>query len=93
VKKIVLGGGNSVSRACLQLEWDERRLGRARIVVVEGDDDEVVGVEAVIRMVSIHTSALLNIQRDLSTYGGKNDSELTSDTFNDITCPAGFRYV
>jgi hypothetical protein len=30
-------------------------------------------------VLTIHTSVLLNIQRDLSTYGGNNDSELTSD--------------
>ena len=67
--------GDSVSRACLQLERDERR---ERIGVVDAVEVEAI-VAIVEGVLTIYTSVLLNIQRDLSTYGGNNDSELTSD--------------
>lgn len=41
---------------------------------------EIEAIGATVKCVlTIHTLILLNIQRDLSTYGGKNDSVLTND--------------
>jgi hypothetical protein len=47
-------------------------------------------VEIVEGVLTIYTSVLLIIKRDLSTYGGKNEAELTNDILNDITLPGSF---
>ena len=52
--------------------------GGERIGVVDAVEAEA-NVAIVEGVLTIQTSVLLNNQRDLSTYGGKNDCELTND--------------